>query len=60
MSDLDAHLTVIRSGVTPAQEGTGRLSPERARELERQLRELHEARGRAWAEVSGRSSHGPR
>lgn len=51
MSDLNEYTTVIRSGVTPAPGSAGRLSPERARELDEQLRELHEARCRAWVEI---------
>lgn len=49
-SPLNEHTTIIRSGVTPAAEGF-RLSRERARELDEQLRKLHEARCRAWAEI---------
>lgn len=44
---LEAHLTPIRSGVTPAPEGAGKLTRDRAQWLEEQLRGLRAARARA-------------
>jgi hypothetical protein len=49
-SPLQEYSTIIRSGLTPAPEGAGRLSPERAARLAEQLRSLQAARDRALAE----------
>lgn len=48
MRPLDDYTTIIRSGVTPAAEGTGQLSPERARQLDADLRALRDHRAHAW------------
>jgi hypothetical protein len=48
---LNEYTTIIRSGVTPAPEGTGRLSPERARALDEDLKALRLARARALVEA---------
>lgn len=48
---LEAHLTPIRSGVTPAPKGAGQLSRERAEWLDEQLRGLRAARARAAVEA---------
>lgn len=45
---LSEYTTIIRSLVTPAPEGTGQLSRERADQLDADLRALREHRARAW------------
>jgi hypothetical protein len=47
---LSEYTTIIRSGVTPAPEGTGRLSSERARALDEALKSLRLARAHALVE----------
>lgn len=44
---LRDHLVPIVSGLTPAEPGAGRLSKERAAELDAALRDLDRARGDA-------------
>jgi hypothetical protein len=47
----DHTTTTIRSGVTPAPQGTGQLDRDRAEWLDEQLRGLAAARTHAWAEI---------